>query len=549
MSAVPRAFLEDLARRLESGQVQGKDGLHRAKVEHARSLGGAPVPSDAELLEAAGAVDPALRARLLPFVRAKPMRTLSGVAVVAVMTSPAACPHGRCTFCPGGVEAGSPQAYTGFEPAAMRGARAGFDAHDQVAGRLAQLAALGHDTDKVDLIVMGGTFPARDGDYQEAFVKGALDAMNGSRAASLLEACEVNEQAASRCVGLTVETKPDWCGPAHVARMLGYGTTRVEVGVQALDDEVLEATRRGHTVADVVAATRHVKDAGLKLCYHLMPGMPGMDPAKDREGFRRLFADEDFRPDQLKVYPTLVLPQTPLYEAWRRGEFAPYDDATAAAVVADLKALVPRYVRIQRVERDIPTPMVAAGPQHSNLRQLARVALAARGGACACIRCREAGHRANTGGDVDLDGPLTLERTAYRAAGGEELFFELVDGRGALHAFARARLAGGDGAAGTRAGDAFLRELRVVGRPAALGPEGRAAKGAPERLQHHGLGAGLLAAVEEAAFGAWGAGAVWVTAGVGVRDYYRKLGYTREGPYMRLRAKDRPPRAAPPAGA
>jgi elongator complex protein 3 len=548
--SVSRAFLEDLARRLETGEVRGKDAIHRLKVAHARAAGGAAVPSDAELLAAAGALDPALRARLVPFVRAKPVRTLSGVAVVAVMTSPAPCPHGRCTFCPGGVEAGSPQAYTGFEPAAMRGARARFDAHDQVGGRIAQLAALGHRTDKVDLIVMGGTFPAREGDYQEEFVKGALDAMNGTRAGTLEEACERNEAAPARCVGLTVETKPDWCGPAEVSRMLSYGTTRVEVGVQALDDAVLADTRRGHTVADVVAATRHTKDAGLKLCYHLMPGMPGMDPAKDREGFRRLFDEEDFRPDQLKVYPTLVMPRTPLYDAWRRGEYAPYDDETAAAVVADLKAIVPPYVRIQRVERDIPTPMIAAGPGHSNLRQLARKVLASRGGRCACIRCREAGHRANLNEDVDLGGPLHMERTDYRAAGGDEVFLQLTDREGALHAFARARRAGGHGAAGTAEGDGFLRELRVVGRLASLaGPEAGAVEPlddlAPDRLQHHGLGADLLAAVERVVFDEWQSPALWVTAGVGVRGYYRRTGYSRHGPYMRMLGTQRASRRVP----
>lgn len=562
--SVSRAFLEGLARRLEAGQVRGKAEVHRAKVEFARSTGAGQVLSDAQILEAAGAIDPALRARLLPFVRAKPMRTLSGVAVVAIMTSPAACPHGRCTFCPGGVEAGSPQAYTGFEPAAMRGARARFDAGAQVADRLEQLEALGHRTDKVDLIVMGGTFPAREADYQERFVKGALDAMNGGEPAdTLAEAATRNERARSRCVGLTVETKPDWCRPPQVGRMLDYGTTRVEVGVQALDDGVLAATRRGHTVADAVAATRAVKDAGLKLCYHLMPGMPGMDPGADRAGFKRLFEDEAFRPDQLKVYPTLVLPRTPLYDAWQAGAFEPYDDETAARVVADLKEVVPPYVRIQRVERDIPTPMIAAGPRHSNLRQLARAELARRGRACGCIRCREAGHRANTaGGAVDLGGPLRLARTDYRSAGGDEVFLEFVDGAGAIHAFARVRRAGGEGAAGSRGGDAFLRELRVVGRVAEFDgapggrpggapggrpggapgerpggspgerPGGPPAGGEAERLQHRGLGGRLLEEAESVAFDEWGAPVLRVTAGVGVRGYYRDRGYALEGPYM-----------------
>jgi len=523
-------LVEEIDRRIGEGSIRGKADLNRAKADFCRDAGIGEVPGDADLLAAARAADPALAARLLPWLRTKPMRTLSGVAVVAVMTSPAHCPHGRCTFCPGGVEAGSPQAYTGFEPAALRGARANFDAGLQVDGRLKQLAATGHRTDKVDLIVMGGTFTAREGDYQETFVKGALDAMNQAPSASLEEASTRNETAPSRCIGLTVETKPDWCKAAHVRRMLAYGTTRVEIGAQCFDDAALERVHRGHTVADTVEATREAKDAGLKVGYHLMPGLPGMTEGKDIEGFRRLFDDPALRPDQLKVYPTLVLPQTGLYAEWKRGEFEPYDDEKAARVVASLKEVVPTYTRIQRVDRDIPSPMIAAGVKKSNLRQLALAELARRGRACQCIRCREAGHRANKGEQVELEGELELKRHAYDSAGGRELFLEFVDGAGALHAFARARLTGGDGAAGSRAGDAFLRELRVVGRVAEFGLDPPKADSA--RFQHRGLGGKLMEEVERTAFEEWGAPVVRVTAGVGVRGYYRGLGYRLEPPYM-----------------
>jgi elongator complex protein 3 len=526
-------LVRSVAEGVESGALATKGDLNRLKAEFCRGRGVSHVPSDADLLAAAKAHDPALAARLTPWLRTKPMRTLSGVAVVAVMTSPAHCPHGRCTFCPGGVEAGSPQAYTGFEPAALRGARAGFDAGEQVRGRIGQLAATGHRTDKVDLIVMGGTFPAREGPYQEDFVKGALEAMNGGPSATLEEAARANETAASRCIGLTVETKPDWCRDAHVRRMLAYGTTRVEIGAQCLDDAVLERVHRGHTVADTVEAARSAKDAGLKVNFHLMPGLPGMDEGKDREGFRRLFEDPAFRPDQLKVYPTLVLPQTALFAEWKRGEFEPYGDEQAARAVADLKEWVPPWCRIQRVDRDIPSPMIAAGVKKSNLRQLALAELGRRGKACACIRCREAGHRANRGEEVDLDGDLAVRRHEYDASGGREAFIELVDGAGALHAFARARRAGADGAAGSKAGDAFLRELRVVGRVAEL--DGAVA-GDAAKFQHRGLGGRLMEEVERTAFDDWGAPVLRVTAGVGERGYYRGLGYELEGPYMVRRA-------------
>jgi elongator complex protein 3 len=530
--------MRSILEKLDAGAIRGKADLHRAKVDYCRQSGLESVPSDADLLEAAAEVDPDLAARLTPLLRTKPMRTLSGVAIVAVMTSPAHCPHGRCTFCPGGVEVGSPQAYTGFEPAAMRGARANFDAREQTASRIRQLGAIGHRTDKIDLIVMGGTFTARPAEYQEAFVKGAMDAMNGGPSPTLEAALVRNETAPARCIGLTVETKPDWCRDEHVRFMLSYGTTRVELGIQALDDGVLEAVHRGHTVADAVAATRAARDAGLKVCYHLMPGLPGMTPAKDREGFVRLFEDASFRPDMLKVYPTLVLPQTALFAQWKEGAFEPYDDETAARVVADLKEVVPPWVRIQRVDRDIPSPMIAAGVRRSNLRQLALAQLGRRGRSCACVRCREAGHRSNKGEPVDLEGDLRLRRTDFAAAGGLEVFLELLDGEGALHAFARLRRAGHDGASGSKAGDAFLRELRVVGRLAELwGPEGLEDA---TRFQHRGLGARLVEACEAIALDDWGCPVLRVTSGVGVRGYYRKLGYALEPPYMVLDAKHAP---------
>lgn len=527
--ATAALLMEEIARQVSAGKIRGKADLNRAKADFCRANGMVAVPADADLLAAAEAADPALALRLTPWLRTKSMRTLSGVAVVAVMTSPAHCPHGRCTFCPGGVEVGSPQAYTGFEPAAQRGARANFDAGEQVSGRLAQLAATGHRTDKVDLIVMGGTFTAREGDYQEHFVKGALDAMNGAPSATLADAARVNETAEARCIGLTVETKPDWCKSEHVRRMLDYGTTRVEIGAQCFDDAVLERVHRGHTVADTIEATRTAKDAGLKVCYHMMPGLPGMSEEKDIAGFARMFDDPAFRPDQLKVYPTLVLPQTGIYAEWKRGEFEPYGDAQAARVVASLKEVVPPYCRIQRVDRDIPSPMIAAGVKASNLRQLAIAELRKRGKECVCIRCREAGHRSNKGEGVDLVGELKLQRHEYESAGGRELFLEFVDSAGALHAFARARLAGTDGAAGSKESDAFLRELRVVGRVAELAGDeaGDAAK-----FQHRGLGGQLMEEVERTAFDTWGAPVVRVTSGVGVRGYYRGLGYRLEAPYM-----------------
>ncbi|MCA1813943.1 MAG: tRNA uridine(34) 5-carboxymethylaminomethyl modification radical SAM/GNAT enzyme Elp3, partial [Halobacteriales archaeon] len=390
MDAYTRALLAALVQ----GEARSKEEVHRLKSRLAREHGARSIPTDASLLRALPEPD---RARLAPLLRTKPARTLSGVAVLTVQTPPEACPHGTCVFCPGGPAwqgVGTAQAYTGHEPAALRAARAGFDPSAQVAGRLEALHGNGHAVDKCELIVQGGTFPARSD--QEPFVQGCLDAMNGfpgapQRSASLAEAQARNESAHARCVGLTVETKPDVCSDADIARMLALGVTRVELGVQSTWDDALLATNRGHTVQDSIDATRRLKDAGLKVCYHLMPGLPRNDEARDLASLARIFDDPGFRPDKLKVYPTLVVPGTALHAMWRAGRYEPCSEERAIRYLVALKERCPPWVRIMRVDRDIPTHQIAAGPMRTNLRELALAELAKQGKRCRCIRCREAG--------------------------------------------------------------------------------------------------------------------------------------------------------------
>jgi elongator complex protein 3 len=504
-------YHEDLIRLMLDGEVRDKDELQKAKIELCRRYGLAKVPANSETL---ALVDPKDLGTVNEVLRRKPVRTLSGVAVVAVMTSPAPCPHGKCIFCPGGVENNSPQSYTGKEPAARRGASYAFDPYEQVRGRIEQLEAIGHGTDKIDLIVMGGTFTSRPPEYQVEFVKRCFDAMNLSTSASLEDAQTMNESAPHRCVGLTVETRPDAMTEQQAAVSMRLGMTRVEMGVQILDDAILRAVNRGHGLQAVIDATAVAKRSGLKVCYHLMPGLPGSSPEKDLASFRRVFEDPDFRPDMLKLYPTLVVKGTKLYEMWQRGEYAPYSTEEAVELMAEMKRLVPPWARIQRIQRDIPVPLIEAGVDKGHLRELIKERMRSLGHECRCIRCREVGLKGVK--DYRPEDAVMSEIT-YRASGGEEDFicFELPD-HDALIGYARLRT--GDGPI------AGLRELKVFGRMVPINKQGQG-------WQHRGFGKELVARAEQIAREK-GCDAIRVTSGVGVREYYRSLGYSRDGVYM-----------------
>jgi elongator complex protein 3 len=494
------------------GEVSDKSELQRRKIELCRELGLSSVPPNSETLRYA---DDDLLPLLIPMLQRKPVRTLSGVAVVAVMTSPADCPHGKCSYCPGGVVSGSPQSYTGKEPAARRALRNDFDPFRQTTDRIKQLEAIGHRTDKIDLIVMGGTFTARDEEYQVSFAKGCLDAMNELVSEDLEKAQALNETARHRCIGMTVETRPDSFDMERANLAMRLGATRVELGVQILDDEILDGVERGHGVGEVVEATKVAKRLGLKVCYHIMPGLPGSSPQTDLDRFRTIFSDPRFRPDMLKIYPTLVVKGTRLYDQWERGEYEPYSTEQAAEVIASMKAIVPPYVRIQRIQRDIPVPLIEGGVDKGHLRQLVTERLNETGGACRCIRCREVGLMGidTTGEDAGLD---IME---YEASGGREHFISFVLPRDdALVGYARLRIDSEGGAV------AHLRELKVFGRMAPLEP------GSGE-WQHRGFGKRLLEVAESTASEA-GCDDILVTSGVGVRRYYASLGYERRGVYM-----------------
>lgn len=454
----------------------------------------------------------------------KPAKTASGVAVITVMPKPFECPHGRCTYCPGGIEFNTPLSYTGTEPATRAAQKFSFDPYEQASSKLQQLQARGHDTGKSEMVIVGGTFPFMPEDYQRSFAKGCYDALNGQASPSLADAMTANETAHNRCVGFTVETKPDYCKEPHVDLMLELGVTRVEIGVQSLRDDVYRLVNRGHTLKDVFDSFRIAREGGYKIVAHMMPGLPSSSPEKDVEDFRQLFTDDALKPDMLKVYPTLVLEHTGLYKMHKTGKYRAYSDGDLVNVIVEMKKIIPEYVRIMRVQREIESGDIVAGPKSGNLRQMVLQKLHESGRECRCIRCREAGlqKRYPEAGDV------VLKRHDYTASAGQETFlsFESRDGR-TLLGFLRLRKVKNPHRS-ELAGAAVVRELHVYGQAIDVGLETDGSS-----MQHRGYGMKLMQEAERIARDEMGVGKMAVISAVGTREYYKKqLGYRQDGPYV-----------------
>ena len=385
-------YYTDLINTLLTNKIQTKEQIHKTKIILCKKYGINTVPPDSEILQRLPqTIEPDHPIRLL--LQKKPMRTISGVAIIAVMTSPTPCPHGRCTPCPGGPDHHTPQSYTGQEPAALRASLHNFDPYQQTKKRLTQLQTIGHPTDKIDLIIMGGTFTARPPSYQQWFIKRCLDAINNTESPTLKDAQQYNETAANRCIGLTIETRPDWFRLNHIDQSLSNGATRVELGVQTINDTHLYNIKRGHTVTDTIQATQTAKNAGFKICYHIMPGLPGSTPEQDLDTIKTIFSDQRFQPDMLKIYPTLIIENTELYDQWKQGHYLPLTTPEAIKLIAQMKTYIPEWVRIQRIQRDVPAQLIQSGVTKSNLRQWVLDELHTQNKKCRCIRCREIGHR------------------------------------------------------------------------------------------------------------------------------------------------------------
>ncbi|HDJ96726.1 MAG TPA: tRNA uridine(34) 5-carboxymethylaminomethyl modification radical SAM/GNAT enzyme Elp3 [Candidatus Aenigmarchaeota archaeon] len=469
---------------------------------------------------------PAEKSRLKKVLTTKPSRTISGVTVVTVVAKPAPCP-GSCLYCPRGINA--PQSYTGLEPAIQRAIRNDYDPFLQTKDRLNQYKVMGHPSDKIEVIILGGTFTALSEGYQEWFVKRIFDALNGVDSETLEEAQRINETAKHRCVGLTIETRPDFCKEKHVDFMLRLGATRVEIGVQSIYDDVLKFIKRGHTVEDEVEAIRIARDAGYKIVLHVMPGLPGSDFKRDIKMFKTLFSDQRFMPDGLKIYPTMVIEGTELYEMWKRGEYNPLDDEKTIKLLVEIKKLVPPFVRIRRVLRDIPATKIVAGPKKSNIRELVQKRMKEIGLRCRCIRCREVGHMEMNFGLKPRVEDIKLVRREYKASGGVEIFLSFEDvKRDILIAFLRLRIPSGKAHRKEikEVDSAIIREIHTYGYALEIGKKPK------EEWQHRGYGKELIEEAEDIAKIEFDKKKMVVISGVGVRRYFMKNGYKRDGLYV-----------------
>ena len=541
-----RIIIDDII----EGKISTRRDLEVRKRQLCRELKLSRFMSNADILEYASEEEKELVSDTL---KKKPTRTKSGVAIVAVMCHPHKCPHGRCLYCPESDIA--PPSYTGEEPAALRGRMFEYHPYVQCFNRLAQLKKIGHPIDKVELIIMGGTFPSRDLCYQEWFVSQCLKAMTDfglildnnaefeinkklirefekdvvktypPNDYVLIEDIQrANENSKVRCVGMTFETRPDYCKKEHINRMLDFGVTRVELGVQTLSDKLYEKVKRGHTIADVIESNQLLRDSAIKVAMHMMPGL-FVRQKEDLKMFKQLFSDENFKPDMLKIYPCLVTKGSEIYDMWQEGIYRPYNDEEAVDLIVEIKKILPKWVRTMRIQRDIPSTLIEAGVQKSNLGELVYNKLYENHINCQCIRCREIGHK-KTNENYALE-DFRLFKESYTACGGEETFISIEDkNEESIAGFLRFRIPSQNTFRPEITDKtALIRELHVYGNMIQIGDKN------PSIGQHTGFGEKLLMEAENLAIDN-DKDEIAIISGIGTRNYYRKFGYERKGPYM-----------------
>ncbi|KFQ99260.1 Elongator complex protein 3, partial [Nipponia nippon] len=524
--------IADIIKQLIEAHEQGKDvNLNKLKTKTSAKYGLSAQP---RLVDIIAAVPPQYRKVLVPKLKAKPIRTASGIAVVAVMCKPHRCPHinftgNICVYCPGGPDSDfeySTQSYTGYEPTSMRAIRARYDPYLQTRHRVEQLKQLGHSVDKVEFIVMGGTFMALPEEYRDYFIRNLHDALSGHTSNNVAEAVRYSERSLTKCIGITIETRPDYCLKRHLSDMLSYGCTRLEIGVQSVYEDVARDTNRGHTVKAVCESFHLAKDAGFKVVAHMMPDLPNVGLERDMDQFVEFFENPAFRPDGMKLYPTLVIRGTGLYELWKTGRYKSYPPSTLVDLVARILALVPPWTRVYRVQRDIPMPLVSSGVEHGNLRELALARMKDLGTQCRDVRTREVGiqeihHKVR---------PYQIElvRRDYVANGGWETFLSYEDPeQDILVGLLRLRKCSEESfRPELKGGVSIVRELHVYGSVVPVSSRD------PSKFQHQGFGMLLMEEAERIAKEEHGSWKIAVISGVGTRNYYRKIGYELEGPYM-----------------
>lgn len=446
----------------------------------------------------------------------KPSKTLAGVTPIAVMSAPRKCKHGTCLYCP---SLNVPQSYTPLSPPVIRARMLNYNAKKQVEARLKAFQVMNHPTDKIELIIMGGTFLSFPRKYKENFVKECYDALNEKSSNSLEQAKKLNEKAAHRCVALCIETRPDYCKPNQIKEMLKYGCTRVELGVQAIDDKIYKLVNRGHTVKDVIDATRRLKEAGFKIGYHLMPGIPGSNLKKDLEMFKKIFQDTRFKPDQLKIYPCQVIKGAELEKLYDKGKYAPYNKEEIQTILVKFYQLVPEYCRIMRIMRELPPEYIIAGTSRIDLRADIEREIKKKNIKVREIRFREIGFILRDKRKSEkISRKLKLKITKYQASEGDEYFLQIINKDNILFGLLRLRI--------NKDKTAFVREIHVYGSSLGIGKIA-----SKKDIQHKGLGKILMQKAEEIVRKE-NIKKVSVISGVGVREYYKKLGYKLEGEYM-----------------
>jgi len=565
---IPQEYIKELYEEILEHKLD-KTEISRLKVRLCKKYGVKKIPTDIEIYLSNS--DPKIKSLL----QSKPTRSISGVVPVAIMTKPSKCPHGKCKMCPGGLDSefgDVPQSYTGKEPATMRAIRANYDPYIQVFNRLEQFVVLGHNPEKVELIIMGGTFIAQDKDYVETFVKDAFCAMNdfsklfyqnkeidmdkfkeffempgevgskdrvkrihnklrvmkesgegnilenelGSRLFALEKEQVRNETSQIRCVGLTIETRPDYGFKEHGNEMLRLGCTRVELGIQSTDDQALKSIERGHSLQDNIKSIKELKDLGFKLNFHYMLGLPGVSKQEDIDNFKKLFSEPEFQPDMLKIYPCMVLKGTKLYQEWKDKKFNPITTEEAAELIVECKKYIPKYCRVMRVQRDIPTYRTEAGVDKTNLRQYVDNLMKKKNVKCNCIRCREIKEELKETDKINYD---VIE---YDSSEGKEFFIE-ANVNDKLLGFCRLRFPSQQLRGEITEDSSIIRELHVYGQALSVGEKGK--------IQHKGVGKELLKIAEKISKEN-DKNKIVVISGVGVREYYKKLGYNKEGPYV-----------------
>ena len=531
--------IEDLVRR--DAEKLTPENLEEYRRAWAKALG--RMPKNSEIWPFIGDEE------IKELYKTRSVRTESGVAPFAVMMKPYYCP-GNCVYCP--LEAGMPKSYLSDEPAAQRAKKLKFDPYLQVEMRLKQLEETGHITNKIDLIVIGGTFSAYPDEYKLEFFKGMFDGVNGFVAKNLEEAQQFNETGPRRIVGISVETRPDWVTEAEIILWRKMGVTKVQLGIQAFDEQILQKINRGHSLAEVAGSTRLCRNAGIKICYHFMPNLPGSTPEKDIEMAKIMFTDPRFQPDYLKVYPAVVIEGTELFQMWKRGEYESYSYEDLKNVLKEVKKNTTRWCRIDRLVRDISKQWVSSGTLRTNLRQLLQEELKKEGKKCECIRCREV-----RAGVYDTKVQLMIDER--ETGGGKEIFLSF-EADGKLFSMLRLRLP----EAGERMlfkeleGAAIIREVHTYGQvkelsslrgaegnvaisESGISPQGGSRRATvqnteirndnEERSQHQGLGKRLMIEAERIARDR-GYRKMAVISAIGTREYYKKLGYELEGEYM-----------------